>query len=171
MEKIGVQRAKDRIRKAGLVLAVFDSSRPLSEDDKTLIGLLSDAPALAIINKTDLPTELDVSYVRSNVRHVVMLSAIDGSGAEELEKQVSDIIGTSQLDASQGILATERQRSAAEEALRSVSEALEAIRLGITLDAVTVIIEEAIHHLLELTGERVTEAVVSQVFSHFCVGK
>ena len=100
-----------------------------------------------------------------------MLSAIDGSGAEELEKQVSDIIGTSQLDASQGILATERQRSAAEEALRSVSEALEAIRLGITLDAVTVIIEEAIHHLLELTGERVTEAVVSQVFSHFCVGK
>ena len=171
VEKIGVQRAKDRIRKAGLVLAVFDSSRPLSEDDKTLIGLLSDAPALAIINKTDLPTELDVSYVRSNVRHVVMLSAIDGSGAEELEKQVSDIIGTSQLDASQGILATERQRSAAEEALRSVSEALEAIRLGITLDAVTVIIEEAIHHLLELTGERVTEAVVSQVFSHFCVGK
>ena len=100
-----------------------------------------------------------------------MLSAIDGSGAEELEKQVSDIIGTSQLDASQGILATERQRNAAEEALRSVSEALEAIRLGITLDAVTVIIEEAIHHLLELTGERVTEAVVSQVFSHFCVGK
>ncbi len=171
VEKIGVQRAKDRIRKAGLVLAVFDSSRPLSEDDKTLIGLLSDAPALAIINKTDLPTELDVSYVRSNVRHVVMLSAIDGSGAEELEKQVSDIIGTSQLDASQGILATERQRSAAEEALRSVSEALEAIRLGITLDAVTVIIEQAIHHLLELTGERVTEAVVSQVFSHFCVGK
>ena len=171
VEKIGVQRAKDRIRKAGLVLAVFDSSRPLSEDDKTLIGLLSDAPALAIINKTDLPTELDVSYVRSNVRHVVMLSAIDGSGAEELEKQVSDIIGTSQLDASQGILATERQRNAAEEALRSVSEALEAIRLGITLDAVTVIIEEAIHHLLELTGERVTEAVVSQVFSHFCVGK
>ncbi len=171
VEKIGVERAKDRILKAGLVLAVFDSSRPLSDDDKELIGLLSDAPALAIINKTDLPTELDSEYIKTHIRHVVFLSAKEGSGSEELERQVAEIIGTSSLDASQGILATERQRSAAENALHSIDEASSALRLGMTLDAVTVMIEEAIHYLLELTGERVTEAVVHQVFSHFCVGK
>lgn len=171
VERIGVERAKDRIMKAGLVLAVFDSSRPLSDEDRELIELLSDAPSLAIINKTDLEKQLDTDYIQSRLSHVVFISALSGEGAAELEKQVADIIGTSKLDASQGILATERQRSSAQAALDSVSEALSALSLGITLDAVTVIIEEAINSLLELTGERVTESVVDQVFSHFCVGK
>ena len=110
-------------------------------------------------------------YIKSKIDHVVFISALEGNGAEELEAQVAEMVGTSELDASQGILATERQRSSAESAMKAVYEAEEALKLGITLDAVTVIIEEAINHLLELTGERVTEAVVSQVFSHFCVGK
>ncbi len=171
VERIGVERARSRIQKAGLVLAVFDSSRPLSDDDKELIDLLKDAPALAVINKTDLPTELDSEYIKQRISHVIFISALSGSGTSELEKQVSDIIGTSKLDASQGILATERQRSAAQSAFNSLTEAIEALSLSITLDAVTVIIEEAINCLLELTGERVTETVTAQVFSHFCVGK
>ena len=171
VEKIGVERARSRILKAGLVLAVFDSSRPLSDDDKELIDLLTDAPALAVINKTDLPQQLDTEYIRRKIKHLVFISALEGIGAYELEKQVAEIIGTSKLDASQGILATERQRTSAENALHSVDEAISALSMGITLDAVTVIIEDAINSLLELTGERVTEAVVDKVFSHFCVGK
>ena len=171
VEMLGVERARDRIKKAGLVLAVFDSSRPLSDDDRELIDLLADAPALAVINKTDLPPLLDTDYIRSRLSRCVFISALEGDGADELERQVSEIVGASELDASQGILATERQRSCAENALRSVSEAEQALAMGITLDAVTAIIEEAIDHLLELTGERVTEAVVDKVFSHFCVGK
>lgn len=171
VEKIGVQRAKDRVLKAGLVLAVFDSSKPLSEDDRELIEILEKASALAVINKTDLEQKLDTEYIKSKIKHVVFLSAISGNGTEELEREVADIVGTSNLDASQGILATERQRSAAESAYESVKEAIETIRLGITLDAVTVVIEDAINSLLELTGERTTETVVDKVFHQFCVGK
>lgn len=171
VEKIGVERAKDRILKAGLVLAVFDSSRPLSDDDKELIELLSDAPSLAIINKTDLEKQLDTDYIQRKIKHVIFISALSGEGTAELEKQVADIIGTAQLDASQGILATERQHLSAQSAMESLNEAISALSAGITLDAVTVIIEDAINYLLELTGERVTEAVVDKVFSHFCVGK
>lgn len=171
VEMIGVERAKDRIMKAGLVLAVFDSSRPLSDEDKELIDLLAGAPSLAIINKTDLEKQLDTEYIQSRLSHVVFISALSGEGTAELERQVSEIIGASKLDASQGILANERQRSSAQSALNSIDEALSALSSGITLDAVTVIIEEAINSLLELTGERVTESVVDRVFSHFCVGK
>ena len=103
--------------------------------------------------------------------HIVYISALTGNGSHELEKAVAEIVGTSELDASQGILATERQRMSAENALKSVKEAINAIELGITLDAVTVIIEDAINSLLELTGERVTEAVTDKIFSRFCVGK
>ena len=171
VEKIGVERAKDRILKAGLVLAVFDSSRPLSDDDRELIELLSDAPSLAIINKTDLEKQLDTYYIQSKIKHVIFISALSGEGTDELEKQVAEIIGTAQLDASQGILATERQHRSAQSAMESLNEAIAALSMGITLDAVTVIIEDAINYLLELTGERVTEAVVDKVFSHFCVGE
>ena len=171
VETIGVKRAKDRVKNAGLVLAVFDSSKALSDDDKELIELLENAPALAVINKTDLKTEIDIEYIKSKVKHIVFISAKNGQGTEELEKEVADIVGTSNLDASQGILATERQRSAAESALKSVNEAIETVRLGITLDAVTVVVEDAINSLLELTGERTTEAVVDKVFHQFCVGK
>ena len=171
VEKIGVERAKDRILKAGLVLAVFDSSRPLSDDDRELIELLSDAPSLAIINKTDLEKQLDTDYIQSKIKHVIFISALSGEGTDELEKQVAEIIGTAQLDASQGILATERQHRSAQSAMESLDEAIAALSMGITLDAVTVIIEDAINYLLELTGKRVTEAVVDKVFSHFCVGK
>ena len=171
VETIGVKRAKDRVKNAGLVLAVFDSSKALSDDDKELIELLENAPALAVIYKTDLKTEMDIEYIKSKVKHIVFISAKNGQGTEELEKEVADIVGTSNLDASQGILATERQRSAAESALKSVNEAIETVRLGITLDAVTVVVEDAINSLLELTGERTTEAVVDKVFHQFCVGK
>lgn len=171
VEKIGVERAKNSILKAGLILAVFDSSEPLSDDDRVLIDLLSGSPALAVVNKTDLEKKLDTDYIQNKLHNVVFISALMGNGSKELENKVADIIGTSNLDSSQGILANERQRSSAENALYSVSEAVNAVNLGVTLDAVTVIIEDAVNYLLELTGERVTETVVDKVFSRFCVGK
>ena len=171
VEKIGVERAKDRILKAGLVLAVFDSSQPLSDDDKALIDLLTDAPALAVINKTDLEQKLDTEYIQSKIKNIVFISAIMGNGSAELESKVAQIVGTSNLDSSQGILATERQRNSAESAFNFIKEAIDAVNMGITLDAVTIIIEEAINSLLELTGERVTEAVTDKIFARFCVGK
>lgn len=171
VESIGVQRAKDRVLRAGLVFAVFDSSQTLSDDDKELIELLKDAPAVAIINKTDLERKIDTDFISQRIKHIVYISALSGNGADELEREVADIVGTSNLDPSEGILATERQRASAENALNSVNEAIDTINMGITLDAVTVVIEDAINNLLELTGERVTEKVVDNVFSHFCVGK
>lgn len=171
VESIGVQRARDRLLSAGLVFAVFDSSVPLDDDDRELIDLLTGAPAVAVINKTDLEGRIDDGFIRDKIPHIVYISAKTGNGYDELERQVSEIVGTVGLDASQGILANERQKLDAQKALDSLNEAVSALDCGITLDAVTVIIEDAINSLLELTGERAHEAVVDKVFSRFCVGK
>ncbi len=171
VESIGVERAKDRVAASSLVFAVFDSSQPLSDDDKKLIELLKDTPALAVINKTDLEQKLDCELIKSKIKHIVYISALNEDGLQEIEAQVAEIVGTSDLDPSQGILANERQYTAAENALNAVTEAISALNAGITLDAITVIIEDGINSLFELTGERVTEKVVENVFSHFCVGK
>jgi tRNA modification GTPase len=90
---------------------------------------------------------------------------------QELKEAVAELLQTAKLNPADGILFTERQRDAARQAGECVSEALMAVETGVTLDAVTVSVEGAISALLELTGERATEAVVDSVFSHFCVGK
>lgn len=90
---------------------------------------------------------------------------------EQLKNAVAELLHTAGLNPADGILFTERQRDAARRAEDSVSEAIVAVESGMTLDAVTVSIEGAISALLELTGERATEAVVDSVFHNFCVGK
>ena len=171
VESIGVDKAKDRVKTAELVFAVFDSSRELSQEDKMLMEELQGVPAVAIVNKSDLQTVADLNYIKEKFSHVVFISAISGDGLKQLEESVADVLQTAKLNPSDGILSTERQRDAAQQAKDSLEEAIYALESGMTLDAVTVSIEGAISALLELTGERATEAVVDSVFAQFCVGK
>ena len=171
VEKIGVERARSRLKTAQLVLAVFDSSRRLGEEDKRLAHACRDVPAIAVVNKSDLESKLDYSYIEKYFQQVVFISARSGEGLEALSRAIGETLRTSQIDPNEGLLFTERQRDAARRAKESVEEAARALRIGMTLDAVTVSLEGAVAALLELTGERVTEAVVDEVFSRFCVGK
>lgn len=171
VEQIGVTKAKSRVESAQLVLAVFDSSCPLTEEDHELMAAAQNVPSVAIVNKSDLEAATDLDVIRDNFSHVVYLSAKDGHGLEELEAAVADVLHTASIDPSEGILFTERQHDVSQRALAGVEEALFALMGGMTLDAVTVSLEGAISELLELTGERATEAVVDSVFAQFCVGK
>lgn len=171
VEKIGVEKAKKRLLNCGLVLAVFDSSSPLNKDDKELIEIIKSVPAVAIINKSDLQRNIDGSYIENKIKHTVYISASNGEGLKDLIDVIEEIAGTSSFNPSEGILSNERQRDAANNALNSVKEAKEALNLGMTFDAVTVSLEDAISSLLELTGERASDEIVDKVFHNFCVGK
>ena len=171
VESIGVNIAKNRLQSAQLVLAVFDASMPLEEEDKKLIAELEGIPTVAIVNKTDLEPRIDMAYIQNVFAQVVSISARNGEGLEELQRACAQVLETSSLNPSEGMLYTERQRDDAKQALACVEEALSAMELGMTLDAVTVSVEGAVSALLELTGERATEAVVDSVFEQFCVGK
>ena len=171
IEKIGVDLAKKRLKSCGLVLAVFDASMPLDENDHEMIELLGDVPSIAVINKSDLETVVDIEYIKRKVDNIVFVSAANGDGLEELTNAVGELLGTAQFDENAAVISTQRQRECAVAALDSMKEAVQALEIGMTLDAVTVLLEEAIQSLLELTGERATEVVVHNVFSKFCVGK
>ncbi|QAT51171.1 tRNA uridine-5-carboxymethylaminomethyl(34) synthesis GTPase MnmE [Caproiciproducens sp. NJN-50] len=171
IEKAGVGRARDRLRAARLILAVFDASQELEEEDRMLIREIGQAPCIAVLNKIDLPMKIDKEFIESKIQQIVSLSAKTGEGLSQLEDAVAELLGTKELDPADGMLYTERQRDAAERSMRSVDEALDALKSGMTFDAVTVSVEDAVSALLELTGERATVAVVDSVFSQFCVGK
>lgn len=171
VEKVGVELARKRLNTSYLVLAVFDSSEELSQEDLDLIDKIKDRPVVAVINKTDLPRKIDVEQIRAKIPHIAELSASAGEGVQVLEKEVRELLELSQLDSSSGIIANERQRACVEQAKNTMNEAMEALDCGETLDAVNVCIDSAIDSLLELTGERASEAVVDKVFERFCVGK
>lgn len=171
VEKIGVEKAKKRLEQCGLLLAVFDNSRELDSDDIELINAAENTPCIAVINKTDLSQKADVEFISQKIKKVVFISASSGEGREELIKAIEEIAGTDEFNPSEGILSNERQRLAVSNALNSIKEAQSALEMGMTFDAVTVSLEDAISELLELTGEKTSDEVIDRVFHNFCVGK
>lgn len=169
VETIGVSRAKERLSSASLVLAVFDGSEPFTDDDEALLSSLDPAITVAVINKTDLTDRIDPSHF--SAYKTVTLSAVTGRGYDALCDAVREISGAADLDPDSAVLVNERQRSLAEKALRSVTEARSALLAGQTLDAVGICVDDAIAALLELTGKRVTNLVTEEIFKQFCVGK
>ena len=171
VEKIGVEKARKRLEQCGLLLAVLDNSRELNDEDFSLLKEAKNVPTIIIINKTDLVGKLDTDKIADYCDNIIKVSAASGEGKEEIISAVRKIAGTDKLNPSEGILSNERQRTAVVNALRSVTEAKESLKNGMTYDAVTVSLEEAISAVLELTGERVSEEIVDRVFHNFCVGK
>lgn len=171
VETIGVEMARTKIERAGLILAVFDNSGLLDQSDREILELCLGKNVIGIINKTDLPSKTDIEYIKSLIPEVVFISAATHEGEEDLTKAIERVLGTDKVDTSQAMLATERQRKSALQAVDAINEAIEGIDLGITMDAVNVCIDTAIENLLELTGKKAKEAVVDEVFSQFCVGK
>ena len=171
VEQIGVSIAKQRLAEASLVLAVFDGSSDWSEEDEELILMTADRPTVAIVNKNDLPSKTNMEKIQQSFDSIVEISAREESAAKSLEEAIRKKLSMEQIDPTAPMLANERQRSCAIAAKKSLAGVLAAVRDGMTFDAVTVLVEEAIEAILTLSGERVTEAVVDQVFSNFCVGK
>ena len=171
VEKIGVDMANTEIDRCDVVIAVFDSSAPLDENDMALIEKLKGKPAVAVINKSDLETKADVEYIRKGFEKAVVISAAKGSGEEEFRKALSEVLKTADLDPSEPVMANERQLDCVRRGERAISEALEALDFGMTLDAVGICVETALDALYELTGEKASDAVIDRVFSRFCVGK
>ncbi|MGN0521359.1 MAG: tRNA uridine-5-carboxymethylaminomethyl(34) synthesis GTPase MnmE [Eubacterium sp.] len=171
VEAIGIKKAMEKLEAAALVLAVFDSSVELNDEDRGLIESCKNKKAVAVINKTDVESKTDASLIEKSFEKTVYISAKNGQGLKELEQAVKEILGVEEFDSSQPMLANKRQKLCVINARDSVSQALDGLNIGVTYDAVNVMIDSAVDELLSLTGKKATEEVVNNIFSRFCVGK
>lgn len=170
VERIGVARAEDAIGKAQLVLAVFDGSEELDENDLRVIQQCRGVTAIALVNKNDLPQALDTQLLQKEFEHVVFLSAKRGD-TDHLRETVEKLFSLGAFDPAAAMLANERQRESVARSLENIRQGAQALALGVSLDAVGICIEAGIDALMELTGEKAGEAVVNEIFTRFCVGK
>ncbi len=169
VENVGINLAKQKGQEAQLILAVFDLSRKIDNDDIELLNSIKDKNVIIVLNKSDIAVPYNAELFKGF--ESVTVSAKNGTGKDELIEAVLKITGTKNISADSAVLSTERQRECAARALNSVNEAIETLGLGLTIDAVGVLIDDALSALYTLTGERVTNTVADEVFERFCVGK
>lgn len=171
IEKIGVDRTKNKIKSCGLILAVFDGSQPLTNDDIELLNEVKNLPTIAIVNKIDIGKNADISLIRKYVDNVIEISAKEEIGLTLIEENVEKICSTANFNPSEPILANERQLVQTKRSVEALEECINAIKTGFGLDAVSVSLNDAVDSLLEITGEKASDSVIDTVFEKFCVGK
>lgn len=171
IEGKGIEIAEGMIDSAELVLIVFDGGVPLNDDDKYLINKINNKNTVAIINKSDMEQKLDTLFLEKKIKYIVNVSAKNSDGIGVLQSVIEKIFELNEVSFNNVSAANERQKKCIDSAISSIDSALKAIENGELLDAVNVIVDEAEQYLLSLTGEKVTDAVVDEVFSRFCVGK
>ncbi len=171
IEAEGIRRSWKKLDEAGLILAVFDGSEPLTREDLTLARRCAGRPAIALVNKEDKPTRFDAEIIAADFAMVIPVCCQEEGSRKVIAAAVARLLGTNQIDPHAASLSGQRQLAAATRARDAVAGALDAVEGGFGLDAVSVCVDDALDALCELTGENASEAVINEVFERFCVGK
>ena len=171
IEAEGIRRSWKKLDEAGLILAVFDGSEPLTREDLELARRCAGRPAIALVNKEDKPTQFDAEAIAAEFAMVLPVCCQEEGSRRVIAAAVARLLGTSQIDPHAASLSGQRQLAAATRARDAVAGALEAAAGGFGLDAVSVCVDDALAALCDLTGENASESVINEVFERFCVGK
>lgn len=171
VEKIGVEKALKLAKESSLLLAVFDISKEISDEDLMVIARTQDKNSIAVLNKSDLESKIDLSLISKYFKHTISVCAKDGSGLDSLRDKITEMIGFTDMNFDGGIVTNARWAAVLTRAAQRAEEAFIAAQTGMTPDAVVMDAEVAISVLGELTGQTVTDDVVSKIFENFCVGK
>lgn len=171
IEKEGISRALAEASSASIILAVFDGSAPLSDDDLMVIARATGRRSVAVVNKSDLPSKTDMETITRYFDHVVPVSAKNGKNVVELTQLIPDLLGLEGTTYDGAIITNARQAAALARAASRCEDALFAAQSGMTYDSVVMDAEGAIAALGEVTGQTVTDDIVDKIFSNFCVGK
>ena len=169
VEAMGVQRSREAVDSADLVLFVCDGSTPLDDEDQAIIDLCLDHEnAIALINKSDLGSQVDPSDLPFMA--VISVCAKTGQGLDQLADMV-DAMFEGQAPCDGSILTNARQYDACRRAYEAMLRCLQGLQLGQTPDAVLLDAEEAMEAMGEVTGAIVREDITNRIFERFCVGK
>ena len=174
VEHIGIERTKEEMANAGLILAVFDTSRPLSSEDLALCREVSETglPRIALLNKADLAKDCDTTPIQNAFPHTVAVSAKGGEGFDKLAKLVDELFIDGEINVeSDAVVTGARQYAALKQAEEALEAALCDLEANTPLDLCCVGIEQALTSLGELDGRQLGEEIVGEIFSKFCVGK
>lgn len=174
VERIGVERSRQALAEADLILFVLNQAEPLRDDEVALLEQVKEMNVILVINKADLEPVLDIDEVRKRYPHLplVHISVKEERGLDQLEEKIVDQVFSGQMDGDDlTYVSNSRHIALLHEARQALEEALKAIEQGWPVDMVQIDIQRAWERLGEIVGDTVSEALIDQLFAQFCLGK
>ncbi|ADH61943.1 tRNA modification GTPase TrmE [Thermoanaerobacter mathranii subsp. mathranii str. A3] len=174
VEKIGVERSKEVLAEADLILFVLDASRELSEEDYQIFDILTEKNIIFVLNKIDLPKKIDESKLKSLIKDgiIIEVSTVERIGLEKLENAIYDLVFRGDINLrEEEIIINSRHKEALINAKKYMESCVKAIEMGYSEDLITIDLNAALDQLGKITGETATEDLINEIFERFCVGK
>ena len=174
VEKIGVEKAIGLIKDADLVIALFDSSKELEEEDYKILELIKNKKSIVLLNKSDL-SDLNIktiNYISNTNKKVIKASMKTKNGIAELYKTISELFNNNELNSDNGIVITNiRHKNLIHNAINNLDEAENSIKNDMPIDVVAICIKEVLESIGSLTGDNISEDIINKIYSKFCLGK
>lgn len=172
VEKIGVEKSREKISDADLVILMLDSNSGLSEDDKEIINHVRDKKYMVLLNKSDLDnnlTEEDLNFLECD--NVFKISAKTGNGIDVVKSKIRDLFFKGEITTNNVIVTNTRHKEALFRAYESINSAIEALKNTFAIDLASIDIRNAWTFLGEITGDSLEENIIDKIFKDFCLGK
>jgi len=174
VERIGVERSRQVLKEADLILLVLNYSDELTVEDENLFNVVKDMDVIIIVNKTDLPQKIDMNRVKelAGNHKLITTSLIEEKGIEELEEAIADLFFTGSIEAGDmTYVSNSRHIALLNQAYTSINDVLEGVELDTPVDIIQIDLTRTWELLGEIIGESVQDSLINQLFSQFCLGK
>ena len=174
VEKIGIAKSKEIAKDADLVIAIFDSSKELSEEDIEILDIIKNKKSIILLNKADLNSILNEKDNRfKNITdNVLKVSALNGIGLEELYSIIAKMFSLNEINIDNDVIITNlRQKNLISKAIENVKKARDTVKENMPIDIIAIFVKDILEDLGNITGEFVTDDIINEIFSKFCLGK
>lgn len=174
VEKIGIVKSKDIANNADLVIAIFDVSKDLTDEDYEILRIVKDKKCIIVLNKSDLQNFINKNDTRFTdiTDNIVKISALSGEGLEELYSIISKMFSFNEINFDNDVIITNlRHKNLISKAIENVKKSRDTVRQNMPTDIVAIFIKDILEDLGNITGEVVTDDIIDEIFSKFCLGK
>ncbi len=174
VEQIGVDRARDMVNQADLVIAIFDASESLTDEDFHIIEIIKDKETIVLLNKLDLPNEYDKEYLQELIpnKEIITTSISTGIGVDKLENSIKEMFYDGEINMESDTIVTNiRHRNQLIKSRENIVDAINGIKMNVPIDCIEVDIKSCWDNLGEVTGDNIGEDILDKIFSEFCIGK
>lgn len=174
VEKIGIIKSKEVAKDADLIIAIFDASKELGKEDIDILNLIKDKKAIILLNKTDLQEKITEENPEINEAKatVIKISALNNVGIDKLYEEITKMFDLNQINLDQEVVITNiRHKNLIDKAIESTKKAKKTMEQQMPIDIIAIFIKDILEDLGNITGEIVTEDIIDEIFSKFCLGK
>ena len=174
VEKIGINKSRDIANEADLVIAIFDSTKELTKEDLEILNIAKNKKSIIILNKIDLETKIDENNekIKQTSDNIIKISALNNIGIEKLYEKISELFNLNEINLdNESIITNIRHKNLISKSIEDVKKTKETINNKMPLDIIAIFIKDILSDLSNITGEEVSEDIINEIFSKFCLGK